>query len=271
VTRLLAAILLAAGVACAPPPAPLPGDYHGSDADLTVTRLGHAGLVLELGAHVFLVDPWLHGGVFLRQREGLGLHPDAFPAISAVLLTHDDGTRVDRAALARLARVVPDLVAPPPLAERLAGHRFHAVSALAWWQDVTIDGVRITAVPARGNGYVLRAQDLVVYAAGDPGDATAFDEIRKAVGRIDVVLLPIGERRVFGVRTDFGPEQAASAAAALGARRVVPIAYGAAGTFPFVTFASDPVPRFRRAAAAAGVEPRSIVVLEPGESWHYYR
>jgi L-ascorbate metabolism protein UlaG (beta-lactamase superfamily) len=68
-----------------------------------------------------------------------------------------------------------------------------------------------------------------------------------------------------------GPDQAAEAAAALGARRVIPIAYGATGLFPFVTFASDPLPRFRTAAAVAGVDPHAIVVLAPGESWHYYR
>jgi L-ascorbate metabolism protein UlaG (beta-lactamase superfamily) len=114
-------------------------------------------------------------------------------------------------------------------------------------------------------------RDLVVYAAGDATDAAGFAEIRRAVGRIDVALLPIGERRLCGVRTDMGRDQAAAAAAALGARRVIPIGYGAAGTFPFVTFAGDPVPRFRSAAASAGVAARSVVVLEPGESWHYYR
>jgi L-ascorbate metabolism protein UlaG (beta-lactamase superfamily) len=250
---------------------PRPGAYHASDADLTVTRLTHAGLILELGTHRFLLDPWLHGGIFVRQREALGLHPDAFPDASAVLLTHDDGTRVDWPALSRLGRTVPHAVAPPALAPRLAGHGFHEIRALGWWQDATIDGVRITAVPARGNGYVLRVPGVVVYAAGDASDATAFAEIRRAVGPIDVALLPIGERRVFGVRTDFGPDQAAAAAAALGARRVIPIAYGASGTFPFVTFAGEPVPRFRRAAAAAGLDAHRVVVLEPGESWHYYR
>ena len=269
--RALAAALLSIWTACAPTPMPRPGDYHGSDADVSVTRLAHAGVILEMGRHRFLLDPWLYGGLLIRQREALGLHPDGFPGASAVLLTHDDGTHADPTALTRLARVVPTLVAPPPLAERLTADGFREVRGLAWWNDTTVDGVRITAVPARGNGYLIRAEDLVVYAAGDGSDAAAFAEVRRVAGRIDVALLPIGERRVLGVRTDMGPDQAAAAAAVLGARRVIPIAYGATGVFPFVTFAGDPVPRFRRAAAAAGVEARSIVVLEPGESWHYYR
>jgi L-ascorbate metabolism protein UlaG (beta-lactamase superfamily) len=68
-----------------------------------------------------------------------------------------------------------------------------------------------------------------------------------------------------------GPSEAARAAALLKPRRIVPVAYGAAGGFPFVWYASDPVARFREAATAEGLAPERIVVLEPGESWHYYR
>ena len=71
-------------------------------------------------------------------------------------------------------------------------------------------------------------------------------------------------------RTETDPEQGAAIAATLGARRVIPIAYGAVGTFPFVTFARDPVGRFRAAAEQAGIPPAAIVPLESGESWHYY-
>jgi len=268
VLRLLA---LAVGVvACAPTPPPRPGQYHASDADLAVTRLGHAGLVLEIAGRHFLLDPWLHDGLFVRQRESLGLHPDHFPAASAVLLTDDEATRVDPAALEQLARTVPHALAPPALAARLAERGFRDVVALGWWQEATIDGVRITAVPARGDGFVFRAADVTLYVAGEGGDVAAAAEIRRAVGPIDVALVPIGGRRTFGVRTETDPEQGAAIAATLGARRVIPIAYGAVGTFPFVTFARDPVGRFRAAAEQAGIPPAAIVPLESGESWHYY-
>ena len=113
--------LLATTVACAPAPPPRPGDYHGSDADVAVTRLAHAGLVLEIEDRHFVVDPWLHEGLLVRQREPLGLHPDRLPAASAVLLTDDDATRLDPPALAQLARTVPRAIVPPALAERAPG------------------------------------------------------------------------------------------------------------------------------------------------------
>ena len=52
---------------------------------------------------------------------------------------------------------------------------------------------------------------------------------------------------------------------------MIPIAYGAAGGFPFVWYTDEPLVKFRGAAKDAGLEPEQVVVLEPGESWHYFR
>jgi L-ascorbate metabolism protein UlaG (beta-lactamase superfamily) len=68
-----------------------------------------------------------------------------------------------------------------------------------------------------------------------------------------------------------GPKHAAKAAGLLKPRRVVPIAYGAGGGFPFVWYASDPIETFKSAAKEEGLRPEQVVVLETGESWHYYR
>jgi L-ascorbate metabolism protein UlaG (beta-lactamase superfamily) len=162
-------------------------------------------------------------------------------------------------------------VGPPAVAKRLTADGFGQVSALTPWQEVTIDGVRVTAVPARGNGYVLRSGETVAYVAGEDTDAAVAADIRRVVGPIDVAVLPIGGQRRFGMRAGTDPEEAAETAAKLDARRVVPSAYGARGLFPFVTFRSDAVARFRGAATAAGIPPATVIVLETGESWHYYR
>jgi L-ascorbate metabolism protein UlaG (beta-lactamase superfamily) len=272
VVNAVVAALLVLLAACAPTPAPRTGDYHGSDADVSVTRLGHAGVLLEIGGRHFLLDPWLYDGTFVRQGEALGLRPEALPAASAVLVTGDDGTRLDSAALRQLAPTVPRLIAPQAVADRFAaGSAFRSVLALGWWQGTAVDGVRITAVPADGNGYLLHAGSSSVFVAGEASDAAVAAEVRRTGGAIDVLLVPIGERRVFGMRRGLGPDQAAARAAAVGARRVIPSAYGARGVFPFVSFAGDPLPRFRTAAASAGLPAAAVVVLEPGESWHYYR
>jgi L-ascorbate metabolism protein UlaG (beta-lactamase superfamily) len=269
--RALLAALLVGLLGCAPTPPAHPGDYHGSDADVTVTRLGHAGLLLTIEGKHFLVDPWLHETTFVHQGEPLGLRPSGFPAVTAVLLTDDDSARIDETALTELAHTVPQAVGPPAVGKRLTADGFRQVSELKPWQEVTIDGVGVTAVPARGNGYVLRSGETVVYVAGEDTDAAEAAEIRRVAGPIDVAVLPIGGPRRFGMRAGTAPEEAADAAAKLDARRVVPSAYGARGLFPFVTFRRDAVARFRQAATAAGIAPGTVIVLETGESWHYYR
>jgi L-ascorbate metabolism protein UlaG (beta-lactamase superfamily) len=252
-------------------PAPRLGGYHASDADLTITRLAHAGVLIDLGGRRFLVDPWLHAGVVLRPHEALGLHPDALPALHAVMLTHDDGLRVDSEALRLLAGSVPRAVAPAALHARLRHLGFRDVIDVPWWQNTAIDDVRVTAVPARGTGYALQRNGVTVYVAGAPSDTLPLAEIHAAIGPIDVALLPIGGRRVWGIRREWGPAEAAAAAVALAPRRVIPVAYGATGVFPFVTFAADAPGQFRADALDRGLAPERIVELAPGESWHYSR
>lgn len=259
----LTAALLAA--ACAPTAPPRPGAVHASDADLTVTRLLHAGVLLQLDGRHFLVDPWLYDGVMVRQREPLGLHPDAFPPVAAVLLTAGGGTRADPATLTRLARTIPVLVTPPALGPRAAAFGFRDLRALAWWEETTFGDTRVTAVPAEGNGYLLRGPDVVVYAVGPGTTAATAAEVARRAGDVDVALLPVdaGGTRVH-------PAAAAAVAAAIGARRVVPIGYGASGPIGGGP-GDDAVGRLRDAIAAAGGDPATLVALDSGESWHFYR
>jgi L-ascorbate metabolism protein UlaG (beta-lactamase superfamily) len=268
----LAALLL---TAC--PPLPIPRDvpYHPADADLTVTRIVHGSLILELGGTRILVDPWLYSGFFIHQREPLAFRPSTLPSARAVLLTHGHAEHFDDRALGLLAERVPQAVAPAALADRLRRLGFHQVVALDWWERTTIDGITVTAVPARHaepeNGYVLESDRVRVYAAGDTRPFAGMAEIATAFPRLDVALLPIGGQRLFGVLREMGPEQAAVAAATLGAARIVPIGYGRGGGLPLFWYPRDPVASFQAAAAAVGVEPEQVIVLDTGESWHYYR
>ena len=95
-----------------------------------------------------------------------------------------------------------------------------------------------------------------------PDDARAY-------GPFDAAFLPINGARPLGgsipdpgVPMVMNAEQAAAAAAALGARLAVPIHYGDVSTPEYVQDL-DAVARFRAAAAARGVAVR---VLEPGET-----
>lgn len=268
---LLAAVLVAA---CSAVPLPRRSPYHPADADLSVTRIVHASAVVELRGTRLLVDPWFHSGFVIRQREPLGLTPADLPDVAAVLLTHEHGGHTDDTALRQFATRVPEAIAPARMAERLRALGFRTVTALAWWETARVGNVTVTAVPASHpvpeNGYVLESGGVSVYLAGD---TRLFDEIADVAARfphLDAALLPVGGERLLGLRRTMDPGQAARAAKALGARRIVPTAYGKRGGFPVRWYSRHPVGRFMEAARDEGLRPDQIVVLEPGESWHYY-
>lgn len=268
----LAVALLVASGACAPIPLPRESAFHPSDAGLGVTHVVHGSFLLELDATRVAVDPWFHSGVFTRQREPLGLSPGALPALAAVLVTSGAADRLDARALGDLAASVPRVVAPPALRQRLLGVGFRDVTGLAWWEPTTVDGVTVTAVPTGGgataNGYVVVSHAARLYVAGATPPFRELVDIAVAFPRLDVAILPIGGRRAFGVLQEMTPEQAAEAAVTLGAARVIPSGYGAQSRSPFTWYASDALERFRAAMATHGLADR-VLVLEPGESWHY--
>src|SRR5205823_11397760 len=195
---------------------------------------------------------------------------------SAVLLTHGHADRFDPQALRALALSVPEAVAPPELHERLKALGFGHVTDLDWWDTAPIGGVVVTAVPAHHsvpeNGYVLEANDTSVYVAGDTRYFPELVDIATRFPHLDAALLTVGGERLLGFRREMGPDEAARAAALLGPpERVIPIGYGKRGGFPLRWFARHPAERFVEECKKRGIEAKRIVVLETGESWHYYK
>ncbi len=270
-----AALVLSLGLGCGPVPLARRSVYHPSDADLSITRVVHGSLILEMRGTRVLVDPWFHSGLLARQVEPLGITPDGLPAFAAVLLTHRHPGHFDERALRQLAERVPEVVARPELHDRLARLGFRRITSLGWWDDAHLGEIVVTAVPARHsvpeNGYVLEAGGVSVYVAGDTRAFPELVDVATRFPHLDAALLPVGGARLLGFAREMGPEDAARAAALLDARRVIPIGYGERGGFPLRWYARHPTERFQQACSKHGIDPDRVVVLEPGESWHYYK
>ncbi|HEV7734134.1 MAG TPA: MBL fold metallo-hydrolase [Candidatus Binatia bacterium] len=272
--RVLAAVLLALGAGCSTIPIAKTSAFHGSDANIGITRIVHGAVIVEIRGTRVLIDPWFHSDIALRQREALGITPERVPDLPAVLLTDDDVDHLDDDSLALLAKRVPRIVVPVALRDRVAGLGFGEVIALGAWEHTTIDDVTVTAVPsrvgARETGWVLAKDDEQVYVAPARTGTTALVDIATAFPSLDVALLPIGGRRVMGALREMDPDEAAQAAATLKPATIIPIGYGAEGVPPFVWYPSDPVTTFRDDLKARGLAGR-LIVLQSGESWHRYQ
>ncbi|MCX0247150.1 MBL fold metallo-hydrolase [Streptomyces drozdowiczii] len=206
-----------------------------------ITWWGHATCTIEDSGVRFLTDPlFVRRFAHLRRRRGELPGPDAAVA-DAVLISHLHSDHLHLPSLARVApgarvlvprgsvRSVPGL----RLLRRARGLRITEVVA---GDEVRVGGVRVRAVPALHDGrrlplgphrspalgYVVEGAARTYFA----GDTGLFDDMARAVGPVDVALLPVGG---WGPHLGHGHLDAGRAAQALTRlrpRAAVPVHYG---------------------------------------------
>lgn len=215
-----------------------------------LTWIGHASFLVRLGGRNVLIDPVMASKVGpFRRHSPPGLLPRQLPAIDLLLVTHSHYDHLDTRTLRRLDRTIPVRV-PLGLRGFFRRRGFRDVEELDWWQTTTLpadkddDGLRVTSVPARHwssrlgpidinsslwGGFVVEGGGRCVYHAGDTGWFERFPEIGERFPELDVAMLPIGayDPPWFMSAQHIDPEEAGRAFLQLGARRLVPMHWGA--------------------------------------------
>lgn len=273
-------------------PAVLPNDGAALRANgtvPTVTWIGHATLLIQLGGLNILTDPiWSEraspvGFAGPRRLVAPGLRFEDLPRIDAVVISHDHYDHLDVDTVERLVRAhQPRFFVPLGLKAWLAEHGAHDVVELDWWQAAEFRGLTFTCTPAQhSSGRGFHDQNLRLWAswvvagagkklwfAGDTGYTPALSEIGRRLGPFDLAAIPIGGYSAWDVGhpNHVNPEEALRLVEEQDARLMVPIHFG---TFdlnrePF----AEPPRRLLKAAAAQGLEDR-IAVLLAGQSIHW--
>lgn len=208
-----------------------------------LTWLGHSACLVQMAGKNVLIDPVLCRSVGGYRRHGApGLLPDRLPPVDVILVSHSHYDHLDAWTLRRIPRSA-SVVVPLGLGDFFRKLGYRLVNELAWWDEIDLGKLAVRVVPARHwsrrtpwdtntslwCGFVLNGGGATVYHAGDTAQSPFFAQIRRTCPRIDAAFLPIGayEPAWFMEYHHMNPEQALDAFVELGARRFVPIHWGA--------------------------------------------
>jgi L-ascorbate metabolism protein UlaG (beta-lactamase superfamily) len=257
--------------------------------DVAITFINHATFLIRLPGAVILTDPifsrrcspfrWI--GPKRVRLPGIALAD--LPRPDIVLLSHNHYDHMDMPSLRTIQRIhTPHFVTTLGNAAALASHGI-AATELDWWDNITRNGVSLTATPARHfsartpfdrnrtlwAGFMIKTPAGQILFAGDSAAGSHWHDIRTRLGAPGVALLPIGayEPRWFMAAAHMNPAEAVEAHFALATSRSIGMHFG---TFQLTDEAIDaPLDALVEARCAAGLAQDQFTTHGFGETRLY--
>ncbi len=213
------------------------------NADLAVSWVGHATVLLQIRDKVFITDPLLTEtvGMIMKRLVQPALDPSLLQKVDYTLVSH---THFDHFSFGSLDMLPKNgtLLLPLGALRYAPDFGFKEIKEMKPWDVTEEDGVRITAVPVQHfsgrygfdspwmrdhgyTGYVIEYAGYTVFFGGDTG---YHPELFKEIGRrfnVDVAILPIapGSLSSLGSGVHVGPLGALQIFKDVGAKYFVPM------------------------------------------------
>ena len=256
----------------------------------TVTWIGHASFLVQLGGMNVLVDPQFSERAspvaFAGPRRivALPLTIAELPRIDVVLISHNHYDHLDVATVKSLAASsngAPLFLVPLGLKAWFHDLGVDTVEEYDWWQSRAVGALKFTLVPVQHwskrtlwdanktlwGGWVMEGGGLRIIHTGDLGYSRDAHDIGERLGPFDLALIPIGAYapRWFMKTHHVDPPEAVQVRHDLRAARAVGMHWG---TFEHLTDEplDEPPSRLATARAAAGLRREQFDVMAVGET-----
>jgi L-ascorbate metabolism protein UlaG (beta-lactamase superfamily) len=240
----------------------------------TVTRVTHACALLDFDGRTLLTDPWFSEKPGYYRGEPLAWTPATLPELSAVIASHDHYDHYDVSAFSAYPDKAVPFIVKRGMADKARQAGFTNVTEAEPWEQVTIDGLDVTAAPARHGvpeiTFVIQGAGKTIFFGADTLRIPDLDEVPRRFPAIDAALLPVNGLRIrpaFNRQVVMTAEEAGEYCAVLRPTVAVPIHYAfTAGRMRdrlFLKYDGTPE-RFQRAVARQAPDTQ-VRVLAPGE------
>jgi L-ascorbate metabolism protein UlaG (beta-lactamase superfamily) len=266
---------LAAPALTTPPPAPAPvvlsSASTGPAADISVTRIAHASVLLELGGQRILTDPWFSETGSYRHGEPLGISLENLPKLDLVIASHGHYDHFDIETFAAYPDKAVPMVVGPDMVEKARAAGFTNVRELKVWESAQIGDLTVTACPGSHGvdevTFMLQAHGSTVYFGGDSRLIPEMEELPKRFPSVQLALLSVNGLHAMGKQMVMNATEAAQLAGMLRAEAAVPMHYRFQGSWFTETFilSYDGTPERFAEAAKVSAPSTQVRILEPGE------
>ena len=173
----------------------------------SITRIANACVLMEIGNHKILTDPFFWNPAFMGINEKIALQPEELPLLSAIIGCHSiiDHWQIHTLSSYQYKDQVPVFVATRSMAKKAYEAGFHNVEVLEWNDYRSIsDGLFLEVIKAhkgfglKANNYVLSTQGLRVFFGSEARDIKPLEKYRLSNHAVDIVIAPVNGVHLFG-------------------------------------------------------------------------
>jgi len=252
----------------------------------SITWLGHAAFIIQVGGKVILTDPYLDKvagpwGFGPKRFVAPALKVKELPKADILLISHNHYDHLDANTIEAYSyKHETQVIVPLGLGEFFTKRGYTKVLEQDWWDKWTMPEITIHTLPAvhfSGRGirdrnktlwasFAIETADEKIWFSGDTARGEVFKEIGNYAGPFDYAIVGIGayEPRKIMEKSHATPEEAIEIAKAIRAKKAIGMHWGTIMLTPENPFEA-PV-RFRQAAIDQGYGEDNAWIMKIGET-----